>query len=87
MKVISYTAVREQLAATMDRVCADHAPVVITRNGSQSVVMLSLADYESMQETAYLLSSPANALRLLEGIRALESGTEVVTRDLSLLDP
>ncbi|HEY5812408.1 MAG TPA: type II toxin-antitoxin system prevent-host-death family antitoxin, partial [Terrimicrobiaceae bacterium] len=65
---ISYTAARENLASTMDRVCADHSPVIITRNRNQSVVMLSLEDYESLEETAYLMRSPANAKRLLEAI-------------------
>lgn len=74
MKAISYTAARENLASTMDDVCNDHAPVIITRNRDQSVVMLSLADYESLEETAYLMRSPANAKRLLEAIHALESG-------------
>jgi len=55
----------------MDQVCDDHDPVIITRNREQAVVMLSLADYESLQETAYLLKSPANARRLLESIEQL----------------
>jgi len=71
MKAISYTAARENLATTMDQVCDDHDPVIITRNREQAVVMLSLADYESLQETAYLLKSPANARRLLESIEQL----------------
>jgi antitoxin YefM len=75
MTAISYTAARENLAATMDRVCSDHDPVIITRNRDQAVVMLSLDDYESLQETAYLLRSPANAKRLLESIEELEKGT------------
>ena len=74
MRAISYTAARENLASTMDAVCADHAPVVITRNRDQSVVMLSLEDYESLTETAYLMRTPANAKRLLEAIYALEGG-------------
>ena len=74
MDAISYTAARENLAATMDKVCQDHAPVVITRNRDQSVVMLSLDEYESLQETAYLLQSPENAKRLLKAKAALESG-------------
>ena len=65
----------------MEQVCQDHAPVIITRNGSGSVVMLSLDDYESLEETAYLTSSPANAARLRESIRALESGQGVVHKD------
>jgi antitoxin YefM len=83
MKAITYTAARENLASTMDQVCADHAPVIITRNRDQSVVMLSLEDFESLEETAYLMRSPANAKRLLEAIHALESGQGVV-RDIDL---
>ena len=77
MDAISYTAARENLASTMDKVCADHTPVVITRNRDQAVVMLSLEDFESLEETAYLLRSPANAKRLFEAIHALESGNGV----------
>lgn len=83
MKAISYTAAREGLASTMDRVCEDHDPVVITRKRDQSVVMMSLEDYEALQETAYLLRSPSNARRILESIRELEEGRGVV-RDLDL---
>ena len=74
MKSITYTAARENLASTINRVCEDQAPVVITRNRDQAVVMLSLAEYESLQETAYLLRSPANAKRLLKSIESLERG-------------
>ena len=83
MNAISYTAARENLASTMDRVCSDHTPVIITRNRDQSVVMLSLEDFEALEETAYLMRSPANAKRLLEAIHALESGKGVV-RDIDL---
>jgi len=74
MKAITYTAARENLAATMDSVCGDRSPVIITRNRDQAVVMLSLEDYESLEETAYLLRSPANARRLNKAIDDLESG-------------
>ena len=74
MTAITYTAARENLASTMDRVCQDHDPVIITRNRSQAVVMLSLEDYESLQETAYLLRSPANARRIFDSINAAEEG-------------
>ena len=83
MTAISYTAARENLASTMDRVCADHAPVIITRNRDQSVVMLSLADYEALEETAYLTRNPVNAKRLLEAMEQLESGRGV-KRDIDL---
>lgn len=74
MKAISYTAARENLAATMDQVCNDRDPIVITRKRDQSVVLLSLEDYESLEETAYLLRAPANAKRLLAAIQSLEKG-------------
>ena len=74
MKSITYTAARENLASTINRVCEDNAPVVITRNRDHAVVMLSLAEYESLQETAHLLRSPANAKRLLKSIESLERG-------------
>lgn len=82
METISYTDARAQLAATMDRVIEDHAPVIITRHGSQACVLVSLDDWESMEETNYLRSSPTNAQRLLESIRELESGGEgIVNRN------
>lgn len=74
MKAITYTAARESLASTMDQVCDDHDPIIITRNRDQAVVMISLEDYESLEETAYLLRSPANAQRLIESIADLERG-------------
>jgi len=85
MNAITYTAARERLASTMDRVCNDHDPVIITRNRDQAVVMLSLEDYESLQETAYLLRSPANAKRLLDSIDALnrKKGIKKRIKDLA----
>lgn len=74
MKAITYTAARESLAATMDKVCEDRDPVIITRKRDQAVVMMSLEEYEALEETAYLLKSPANARRLLESVRQLEQG-------------
>ncbi len=74
MDAISYSAARANLARTMDRVCDDHEPLIITRNGEPSVVMLSLDDYRALEETAYLLRSPANARRLLEAAAQLAEG-------------
>jgi antitoxin YefM len=71
MKAITYTAAREGLASAMDEVCRDRAPLIITRNRDQSVVMMSLDDYEELEETAHLLRSPANAQRLLAAIHSL----------------
>ncbi|HET19547.1 MAG TPA: type II toxin-antitoxin system prevent-host-death family antitoxin [Chromatiales bacterium] len=74
MDAITYTTARANLASTMDRVCEDHEPLIITRNGERSVVMLSLEDYKALEETAQLLRSPRNARRLLAAIEQLESG-------------
>lgn len=74
MDTITYTSARAQLAKTMDRVCDDHEPVIITRNGERSVVLLSLEDFKALEETAYLLRSPANAKRLLAAIEQLAQG-------------
>jgi len=74
MDAISYTAIRANLSKTMEQVCNDHAPIIITRKRESPVVMLSLEDYQAMEETTYLLRSPANARNLLESIVALEEG-------------
>ena len=74
MDTITYTAARAKLARTMDRVCEDHEPLIITRNGQQSVVMMSLDDFKALEETAFLLRAPKNARRLLEAIAGLEAG-------------
>jgi antitoxin YefM len=74
MDAITYSSARANLASTMDRVCSDHEPLIITRNGEKAVVMLSLEDYKALEETAYLLRSPANARRLLSSIAQLNAG-------------
>lgn len=74
MKSITYTEARENLANTINRVCEDNAPIIITRKRDQSVVMLSLSEYESLQETAHLLRSPANAKRLFDSLDSIKRG-------------
>jgi antitoxin YefM len=83
VEAISYTNARSNLAKTMEKVCEDHDPVIITRRNENSVVMMSLEDFQALEETAYLLRSPKNARRLLESIGQLESG-EGTERELSL---
>ena len=83
MNAITYSAVRATLADTMDRVCDNHEPIIITRNGQQAVVMMSLDDFKSLEETAYLLRSPKSAQRLLESIVSLEAGRGI---ELSLVE-
>lgn len=74
MDTITYTTARARLAETMDRVCNDHEAIIITRNGQQSVVMVSLDDFNALEETAYLLRAPKNARRLLDAIAELQEG-------------
>jgi antitoxin YefM len=74
MDTITYTSARGNLAKTMKKVCDDHSPVIITRKKEAPVVMMSLEDYQALEETAYLLRSPKNARRLLESIAQLEMG-------------
>ena len=74
MESISYTAARSNLAKKMDQVCDDHAPIAITRKGEGTVVMMSMDDYQALEETAYLLRSPKNTRRLVESIAELENG-------------
>jgi antitoxin YefM len=77
MDAITYSSARANLATTMNRVCEDHEAIIITRNSEQSVVMLSLEDYQALEETAYLLRNPANAKRLLAAAAQLSSGNGV----------
>ena len=77
MDAITYTTARANLARTMDRVCDDHEAIIITRNGEQSVVLLSLAAYMALEETAYLLRPPENAKRILAATTQLNAGAGV----------
>ncbi len=74
MDAITYTNARQNLAKTMEKVCQDHSPVIITRKKNDSVVIMSLEDYRALEETAYLLRSPKNMRRLIESISQLENG-------------
>lgn len=77
MNAMTYTTARANLASTMNRVCNDHEALIITRNGEQAVVMLSLEDYNALEETSYLLRTPANAKRLLSAVTQLNAGKGV----------
>ena len=74
MNAISYTAARNSLAKTMDKVNDDHTPVLITRQNGEPAVLMSLEDFHGYEETAYLLGNPNNAKRLRRAIRQLEAG-------------
>ena len=78
MKTMSYTESRARYAEMLDGVINDREEVVITRAGHDPVVVVSLEDYESLKETAYLMRSPANARRLLDAMERLEAGRGAV---------
>lgn len=73
MDAMTYSDARARLARTMEQVCDQHEPVIITRRKAGSVVLMSLGDYESLRETAYLLGSAANARRLIDGVEEVET--------------
>lgn len=74
MKTLSYSAIRNNLAKAIDQVTEDHAPILITRQKGAPAVLISLEDFESWQETAYLLRTPANAAHLRRGIAQVKAG-------------
>ena len=74
MRAITYTSARNNLASTMKKVCDDHDPIIITRKNNEAVILMSLEDYEALNETAYLLQSPENAKRLIDSIKELNAG-------------
>lgn len=75
MRTTSYSDLRRNLAGTLDSVVDDHAPMIITRDhGKPAVVLMSLEDFESYEETLHPLKSPQNAKRLLSAIAAFECG-------------
>ncbi|MCO6059824.1 type II toxin-antitoxin system prevent-host-death family antitoxin [Pseudomonas sp. MOB-449] len=81
MHVLTFSQARADLKQTMDDVCRDHEPAVITRQRGEPVVMISLQDFNGMQETMYLTRSSANAKRLRESIDQLRAG-KAVTREI-----
>ncbi|MBW6509207.1 MAG: type II toxin-antitoxin system prevent-host-death family antitoxin [Desulfuromonadales bacterium] len=81
METMSYSAFRNNLAKTLDRVSENHMPVLITRQNGSPAVVISLDDFHAYEETAYLMASPKNAQRLNEAISEIESG-QSLQRDL-----
>ncbi|MDJ0724916.1 MAG: type II toxin-antitoxin system prevent-host-death family antitoxin [Prochloraceae cyanobacterium] len=74
MDAITYTQARKNFTAIMNQVCDDHAPIIITRRLERPVVMMSLEDYNAIEETMYLLRSPKNAQRLYKALEQLKQG-------------
>jgi antitoxin YefM len=78
MHTFSTSEARANIKAVMDRVVADRAPIAISRPKGEGVVMISQSEWDSIEETLYLLRSPKNAERLLEAVRGFEAGNEGV---------
>ena len=77
MDAISYSAFRSNLAKTLDKVNEDHVPILVTRQNGKPAVVMSLEDFKSYEETAYLMASPKNAERLSQAIAEVEAGKMV----------
>ena len=69
MEAVTYTQVRQNFASVMDKVCDDHTAIIITRQNRAPVVMISLEDYNGIEETLYLMRSPKNYARLMSSAR------------------
>jgi antitoxin YefM len=74
MKAISYSEARENLKSVIDQTIADRAPIAITRQRGEGAVLISESEWASIEETLYLLRSPANARELLNSIAELDAG-------------
>ncbi|MGM8931064.1 type II toxin-antitoxin system Phd/YefM family antitoxin [Salinicola halophyticus] len=74
MDTLSYSAFRSQLAKTLDKVNDDHTPILVTRQNGKPAIVMSVEDFKSYEETAYLMASPRNAERLSQAIAEIESG-------------
>ena len=74
MDAITYTQARKNFSSVMNEVCENHAPIIITRQSQKPVVMMSLEDYNAIEETLYLLRSPKNAQRLYKALDELKQG-------------
>jgi antitoxin YefM len=85
MKALSSTELRANLSAVMDRVNDDHEPVIVHRAKGKPVVIVSLEDWSSMDETAYLTASPANKAALDAAIAADNAGGPVVVKTMDEL--
>lgn len=66
MTAVPYTQVRQNFKSFVQKVCDDHAPITITRQGGKAVIMMSEEEYNGMKETLYLMSTPENHKQLLE---------------------
>jgi antitoxin YefM len=74
MSTITYSTARDHLAEVWDQTISTREPVIVSRRGAESIVMLPLEEWEGLKETAHLLRSPTNARRLLAALNRLARG-------------
>jgi antitoxin YefM len=74
MSTITYSTARDHLAEVWDKTVSTREPVIVSRRGAESIVLVPLEEWEGLQETAHLLRSPANARRLLAALNRLDRG-------------
>lgn len=82
MRAITYAEVRKNLAAELDRVVNDCDVTIVTRRNAEPSVIMSMRDYESLMETAHLLSHPKNAARLMKAVEDIEANRNLLQREL-----
>jgi|NOAtaT_6_FD_contig_21_2814829_length_291_multi_2_in_0_out_0_1 antitoxin YefM len=82
MDLVNFTDIRKKLASVMDQVCQDHAPVIISRQTKEPVVMMSLSDFRGYAETRHLLSNPKSAKRLLKAAKDVRAGKNLIAKKL-----
>ena len=81
MNAVNYSDLRKNLKSYLDRVYDDHETIIIARKNNENVVMVSIDEYNSLVETAHLLSTEANANHLAQSIRQARDGN-ITYRDL-----
>jgi antitoxin YefM len=74
MKTVNYSELRQNLKSNLDMVSEDSDILIVHRSKGKSVVMMSLDDFNSLQETQYLLSTKNNRERLLDAVVDVEKG-------------
>ena len=74
MRTLNFSEARSNLKRVLDQVVEDHVATIIKRRDAEDAVVMSLSDYNALQETMYLLSTPANARHLMESIAQLRAG-------------
>lgn len=82
MRTVMFSTARNELASLLDEVAQDRVAVEIVRRDKPSAILIDKDEYEGMLETLHVLSTPANAARLMEAIADADRGKNLVSHDL-----